>query len=337
MSKIDLDRLIVRQTYSVPIESSQLKKVITDELNTSYEPINNILPWGIVEEHGLSFHFIYDIKYSFLLAKTWGKDLTKERNRKLAEKLSEEFDAGGTESFYEASRKVRADWPNELYVSVIGREKGRCLCKLECLPQLYNKLIYLEGFETNDLQIQTACLESKRFLEMIFESGLPATLVTEEKKLPPQPVTQFLVNDQTSHHILDKIIAMLDQATGEVLICGWVGTILLPRLKVVKQKGINVRIMTHKSIELKGKQGKQDVERAHSELISLLGKENISMSPECHFRVLVVDNKALVGSMDFNAISLTGTHREFAIYTENPEIVRSVRKYFNQVFTPFEE
>ena len=61
------------------------------------------------------------------------------------------------------------------------------------------------------------------------------------------------------------------------------------------------------------------------------------MSPECHLRVLLVDNKALVGSMDFNAISLTGTHREFAIYTEIPEIVRSIRNYFDQIFTPLSE
>jgi len=337
MSKIDLDRLIVRQTYFIPTASSQLEETIANELNASYQALDGLLLWGVVEKHGLSFHFKYDLKFAFIYDETWGLNRTTPEGKKLVKQKSEEFDNMGKEGFFKKLETIRTDVPCHLCISVVTQQKNGCLCNVDCWSTLYEKLRYNIVSEASDFQIQNAYLQTKRFLELTFKSGLSASLVTEEKKIPPQPVTQFLVNDQTSHHILDKINAMLDQATGEVLICGWVGTILLPKLKVVKQKGINIRIMTHKSIELKGKQGKQDVERAHSELISLLGKENISMSPECHFRVLVVDNKALVGSMDFNAISLTGTHREFAIYTEDPEIVRSIRKYFNQIFTPLKE
>jgi len=337
MSKIDLDRLIVRQTYFIPIESSQLEKKIQNELNIAWPKLAGILRWNIADRHGLSFHFVFSMKYSFLHGEAWGMNRTTKEYKKLMEEKEKEYDEKGTEAFFEKLEEVRSDLPAHLYVSVVNKEENGCLCKVECLPILYQKLRYGVEVERNNFMIQNAYLQCKRFLETIFESGLSARLVAEEKKLPPQQTTQFLVNDQSSHHILDKINAMLDQVTNEVLMCGWVGTILLPKLKDIKQKGINIRIMTHKSTELKGKQGKQDVERAHSELISLLGKENISMSPECHFRVLVVDNKALVGSMDFNAISLTGTHRELAIYTEDPEIVRSIRKYFNQIFTPLKE
>ena len=338
MSKIDLDRLIVRQTYFVPVESSQLSKVILDELNAPpYPVIDGRYRWTPLEKHGLSFHFQYDMKWSFLYDETWGMDLTTEEYKKLVEQKSEEFEKMGTRAFFRKLKTIRPDIPYRLYVSVINEEENGCLCKVECLPTLYEKLRYLKGFDTNDLQIQSAFLECRRFLEIIFESALSATLVAEEKKLPPPVITQLLINDQASHQILNKIETMLDEATGEVLVCGWIGTLLLPKLRELKEKGINIRIITHKSAELKGKSGRRDVEKAHVELISLLGKEHISVSPECHFRVLVVDNKALVGSMDLNAISLTGTHREFAIYTEIPEIVRSIRNYFNQTFTPLEE
>jgi len=130
---------------------------------------------------------------------------------------------------------------------------------------------------------------------------------------------------------------MLDQSTDEVLICGWVGTILLPKLKEIKEKGINICIITHKTTELKGKPGKQDVDRALNELTQSIGKDHISINPECHCRVLVVDNKALIGSMDLNAISLTGTHREIAVYTEDPEIVRTLRNYFKTIFSPLKK
>ena len=337
MSKIDLERLIVRRTYFIPIKSSKLRKTIEDELNASAFPLVGILPWGIIEEHGLSFHFHYEMRWSFLFDATWTIEPYSKECEELAREKSKEFDEMGKDAYYVQLQAIRKDIPLHVHVRVINEEENGCKCKVECIPSLYEKLRYLPDIKTNDFEMQNAYLECKRFLETIFESGLSARLISEEKRLPPQITTQFLINDEASHKILNKIKTMLDEATGEVLICGWVGTLLLPKLKELRESKINIRIITHKSGELKGKQGKQDVDRAYRELIPSLGKENISISPECHFRVLVVDNKALVGSMDFNATSLTGTHREFAIYTEIPEIVRSIRNYFNQVFAPLEE
>jgi len=334
MSRIDLDRLIVRQTYFIPVKSTRLESTIEKELNASSPPICKVTQWGVAEKHGLNFHFISDMKYSFLFDETWGINLKTKEGRKLSEEKSEEFDRGGIEAFHTKLKKIRPDLPARVYVSVINEEENGCLCTVECFPMLYEKLRCLKGKETEELAIQVAYLESKRFLEMVFESGLSATLVTEEKKLPPQALTQLLINDQGSRQILKKIEPMLDQATNEVLICGWIGTLLLPKLREIKEKGVNIRAITHKATELKGQQGRQDVQRAHRELISMIGKDHISIRPECHCRVVVVDNKALIGSMDLNAISLTGSHRELAIYTEDPEIVRSLRNYFNGIFSP---
>jgi hypothetical protein len=58
------------------------------------------------------------------------------------------------------------------------------------------------------------------------------------------------------------------------------------------------------------------------------------ISRDFHGRAIVIDNKAFIRSMDLDSYSLTGPRIEFAIFTENPKIVRSIRKYFNASFSP---
>lgn len=269
-----------------------------------------------------------------MYSETWAMDWKSKKFKEALKEKSKEFEELGEKAFFKELRSIVSNLPLHIYVSIKKIEENGCLCSVECLPMLYEKLVRFEDFETNDFEIQDAYLTCKRFLGTIFEGGLSALLIAEEKKDLLRPIAQLLVNDQASRQILDKIKKMLDQATGEILLCGWIGTILIPKLKELKEKGVNIRVITHKAIELKGQAGKQDVQRAFGELISMIGKDNLSIRPECHCRVVVVDNKALIGSMDLNAISLTGTHRELAIYTEDPEIVRNLRNYFNGFFSP---
>ena len=49
-------------------------------------------------------------------------------------------------------------------------------------------------------------------------------------------------------------------------------------------------------------------------------------------RARIVDNKAIIGSIDLDSYSLTGPRIEFAVYTEDVEIVRKLRSYFKQKF-----
>ena len=334
MSTIDLERLIVRQTYFIPIQSPKLKTEILKELEAIEPPIDGFYGWGIVEEHKLSFSFMMDVEYVFLHSFVWGKERKKTEFSRLVREKSKEFEERGIEAFVATLREMRSEEPRHIFVRIVKSEKNGCLCKVECMPTLYTKLQFLEDFKPTNFEMQDAYLTCKRFLEMIFECGLSAALVTEEKRELLRSTAQLLVNDQASHEILTKIREMLDQATGEVLLCGWIGTLLLPKLKEINQKGVNIRLITHKDTELKGKHGHRDVQTAFKELISMISEDNISIRPECHCRVVVVDNKALIGSMDINAISLTGSHRELAIYTEDPEIVRNLRKYFNGIFSP---
>lgn len=174
-------------------------------------------------------------------------------------------------------------------------------------------------------------------MQKIFEGGLSATLVTEKKKEPVRPKVESLINDTSTRQITEKIDAMFTGATGEILIIGWVGTILLNKLRELKEKGVKIKVITGNVKTIRQDPMRKEKERAIKELISIIGKKNISKKPEFHGRTIVVDNKALVGSMDLDSYSLTGTRIEIATYTEDPEIVRNLRDYFNRIFSPLKK
>jgi len=337
MSTIDLDRLIVRRTYFIPLKSSRLRKAIEDELNSSRNPILGILPWGTAIIHGLDFHFVYDMEYGFLESKTWGMDRTAEECQKLLREGLKEYKKKGVKAFHKQLRVLREELPRHVYVRVIQVEKNGCQCKVECLPALYDKLTCFVGFETNDFEIQNACLESRRFLETIFESGLSATLVSEEVKEISKPISKLLINSISSDQISRKIETMLNNATGEILIFAWIGTIHLKKLRELKEKGVKIRVITGKVKLIRQDPMRKEKELAMKELIQIIGKDHILIKPEFHGRSIIVDNKALIGSMDLDSYSLTGTRIEFATYTEDVETVRKLRNYFNQIFTPLKE
>jgi len=334
MSGIDWERLIVRQTYFIPVKASQLKTAINKELEAYRPSILGIRAWILVDELKNSLGYEYSLEYATVRHATLGIKRGTKKFAMVVEEKATEYNRGLPRTFYDKLAKALHGMPMKLYVFVTNTEKRGCRCDVECFPMLYQKLIMKVKKEADEFDTQDAYLTCRRFLKSIFEGGLSATLISEEKKELLKPTTQLLINDQASHQILDKIKKMLDQATGEVLLCGWIGTLLLPKLKEIKQKGVNIRVISHKEAELKGKPGHRDVQTAFKELISMVSKDNISIRPECHCRVVIVDNKALIGSMDLNAISLTGSHRELAIYTEDPEIARNLRKYFNEIFSP---
>jgi len=343
MSTIDLERLIVRQTYLVPLKASDLRIAVLTELRKKSKGVPTYLApgiyeWNLVEQRENCFAYSYNFAVPYILERT-ASEFGKRGYSELARKKDEEFTAGGVKTLDQAMMRLLDNKPVDLYVLITDKQKGRCKVKVECSSNLYLKLSRkkIAPEKINEFKIQDAYLTCRRFVQHIFEGGLSATFVSEEKKELMELTAQLLFNDQASRQILARMEKMLDEATGEVLLCGWIGTLLLPKLEEINQKGVKIRVVTHKAKELKGKQGYQDVQRAFKGLISMIGKDNISIRPECHCRVVVVDNKALIGSMDINAISLTGSHREIAIYTEDPEIVRNLRKYFNEIFSPLKK
>jgi phosphatidylserine/phosphatidylglycerophosphate/cardiolipin synthase-like enzyme len=129
---------------------------------------------------------------------------------------------------------------------------------------------------------------------------------------------------------------MLANATTCILFIGWFGTECIPKLKELKDAGLTIKAITHKPGERKGP-APEEIQKGYAELATLLGLDNLSVNPLVHGRAIVVDNKALAGSMDLNAFSLRGEHAEFAVYTEDPFTVRSLKAYFDKVFKPLNE
>lgn len=338
MSTIDLERLIVRQRYFVPIQETALRNSVLEELLAHYVKLPTISSWHLTEEHKNCFTFECNYRYHFVFREVlgkWGKGLEELVNQKV-----KEYDEGMPNTFYEELERKVGDYADSLHLYIIKMEKEGCVCDVECSSMLYRQVRQLphKRKEVTEFDIQNAYLKTKRFLKDIFEGGLSATLLTEEKKRIPKETTTFLINAVPfPQQITEKIHDLLDAATTEILIIGWIGTILLKKLKELKEKGVKVKTITGRVKGIRQDPMRKEKERAMKGLIGIIGKENISIKPEFHGRAIVVDNKALVGSMDLDSYSLTGTRIEFATFTEDHEIVRSLRKYFNQIFTPWKE
>ena len=336
MSTIDLDRLIVRQTYFIPIKFPVVFDEISRELKDSYPPIGEISPWLLVRRHKYSLYFVYSMEYSYVYRNLLGK---RAVNKKTEEETIREYQRMLPQVCEDTLLSLRHNFPYRLIVSAIKVEENGCICEIECSPVLHEKLSVgmIKPEEVNDFMIQDAIITCTRFVKNTFQRGLSATLIAEGKKEVFKPSMEFLTNDVSTRQITQKIETMFTGATGEILIIGWVGTLLLKKLKELKEKGIEVRVITGSVKTIRQDPMRKEKERAMKQLISIIGKEKISKKPEFHGRAIVVDNKALVGSMDLDSYSLTGTRIEFATYTEDPEIVRNLRNYFNRIFSPWKE
>ena len=339
MSTIDLDRLIVRRTYFVPIKASEVKNAILTELASTEKEINGISSWNITEEHKYSAEYSYSYQYCYVEKELAGVVEKQDKFKQLVMEKALEFEKGYPHILYEVCETLRDNLPIRIYASIIKRHENGCTCEVECLPILYDKigmeLMKLE--DVTDFNVQDAIVTCGRFVRHIFESGFSSTLIKEEKKEVLKPSMMFLVNDVRTRQITEKITAMVDEATNEILIFAWMGTFLLRKLRELKEKGVEIRVITGNVKGLRQDVMRREKERAMKELISIIGKDHISIKPEFHGRAIIVDNKALIGSMDLDSYSLTGTRIEFATYTEDPETVRNLRNYFNRIFSPWKE
>lgn len=332
MSKTDLKRLMVRKTYFVPLKASAIKKAVLEELIGSEKAICGLHSWKISAERANSVCYTFSLGYFHVEDKSIQMK-QKEPSKKLLEKWITELEKGFPESMFKILRKLRESQPFEIYLLFLRKEESGCTCKVECHSVLYERLASTTQVEAGDLQMQNAYLSCERFIEEIFEGGLSASLISEKEKKEERIDYEFLTNDVSTRQISRRIETMLDSATGEILIFAWIGTIHLKKLRELKQRGIELRVITGNVKTIRQDPMRKEKERAMRELISIIGKKNISVKPEFHGRAIIVDNKALIGSMDMDSYSLTGTRIEFATYTEAPETVRNLRNYFNRIFT----
>lgn len=320
---VDLRKLIAKKTYLVAMKSSKICKKLLNELNaTPYS-------WRLKTKlsRSATFGLNYKEHYAFASLAYDGKRRTKEN---LALKRAE-YDMDPIKCTTFVQQQFLDEIPVELMYIVLEESVAGCIVKAICKPILYFKIVREIPYQESDPQnIRIRCEE---FLDHIFIGGLGAKEISEETKITRW---ELLINDINNRQITERIYEMLRDATTCVLMMGWIGTDCLPKLNELKNAGVTIRAVTHKPGEFKASPPK-DIQKGYAELIKLIGLNNISVNPLLHGRALIVDNKALVGSMDLNAYSLSGQHVEFAIYTEDVDTVRRLRSYFESMFKPLKE
>lgn len=332
MSTIDLERLIVKKTYFVPLKISQLKDAIIKELNAYEIHYLKIKPWYVSEKHGNYFSFERSYKYLYVDWKTTHNPKEEEITR-----FSEQYAKKGSELEFDILENIVSSVPVDVYVRVERSVEQGCEVEVECRPILYHKFRRLPEVQVQEFKIQDAVLTCSRFLRDMFVGGLNATTISEEKTDLPKKVTELLTNDTILRQITVKLNKLLEDATTEILVFGWIGTTLLNKLKELRIKGIEIKVITGNVKTIRQDPMRKEKQTAIKELIAIIGKNKISINPNFHGRAIIVDNKALIGSMDLDSYSLMGTRIEFATYTEDPEIVRSIRNYFNRAFKPWKK
>jgi len=302
-----------------------------NELEARDPPVLDFVGWFVAERHKNHWCFGYNLKRSYII-----KHATTPFSRQQVTELAQKYDADMSKIYFEELRSRVGGAPEELDVFVAKIENNGCIIDVELKPTLYSQIVQQSKIPKED-EIQNSYLTSERFLRTIFESGLSATTVSEEKLIIPKPAMEFLINDSDVRQITEKIEKMFEEATNEILIMGWIGTFFINKFKELKQKGINIFVITGNTKDIRQDIMQKEKAKAITELIATIGKSNISIKPEFHGRMVVVDNKVLIGSADLDSYSLTGTRIELAAYTEDPTIVLSLRNYFRKVFSPWKE
>jgi len=332
MQTIDLERLVVRQSYLIPIKEDQISKAVLQELDKCGFPYSSIHLWFIKEEHEHCFTFSENVLWRYLDYKGISRT-----DIKACKSIVKEFEENSRKLTDLVLKWIFGNIPIQIHLMVKNSQDNNCEVELECIPYLYQQLHVFENTKVTDFDIQDAYLTCKRFLRDIFVGGLNATLISEKERILTKINTEFLLNDVNSRQITEKLDELLENATTEILVFGWIGTILLDKLRKIKTNGVEMKVITGNIKTIRQDPMRKEKELAINELINIIGKDHISIKADFHGRAIIIDNKALIGSMDLDSYSLTGTRIEFAMYTEDPEIVRCLRNYFNQIFTPWKE
>lgn len=325
MSTVSLDKLIARKTFFVPAKSSVLHKLVSTQLDLDDRP------WQSDAAHPRSGKLSLNLQLLWAAAHLVEKGLPETGAD--SEKALAKFQKDVFKHSREILKRIIENIPYRVHFVVTEEKTDGCLCEATCYPALYQQLVMDVEVECNEADVQDARLRCEEFLVDIFVGGLGAKEIVE--KVAPSR-WELLINDVDCRHVTDRVHEMLTRATGEILVMGWVGTDCLPKLKELVGKGVTVQAVTHKPSEMKSPVPK-DIQQGYTNLVKILGTSNVSIDRELHGRAVIVDNKALIGSMDLNSFSLSGEHREFAVYTEDADTVRKMRAYFKKIFVPLKE
>jgi len=322
---VDLTSLIAKKRYLIPLKACDLCQALLKQLNVGDDWVTSAN-----RPKSSGFKLDYPHLYARVTLSQEEKPLTPENVKsKMKKYLTNPFDC------WDLVQRVSSDHrPAEVSYIILEERTDECVTDVRCIPMLYYKVArQLEDRSPDKMLTQDVRIQSEEFLDEVFIGGLGGKEIAQRKE---SVVWELMINDVSKHQVTGKIYEMLEDAASSVLLMGWVGTELIPKLKELKDVGVSIKAITHKPSERKAPVSGA-IQKGYTELVKLVGLENVSVNPLLHGRAIIVDNKALVGSMDFNAHSLSGEHIEFAIYTEDVVVVRSLRTYFEKMFKPLKE
>lgn len=171
---------------------SEAKTKLFNEMSKNFTERAGLRRWVIIKKTGDYVEYMYDYRHHAISSYFIQKGLDKERKTvqdREAKKFLKELMSKYPKSLFKLVRKIRPNHPDQLHITFKGIEGG-CQCKVECLPNLYRRLSQLHEKEIpTEFEIQDAFLTCRRFVENLFESGLSATLILEEKKELLKPTT----------------------------------------------------------------------------------------------------------------------------------------------------
>lgn len=189
-----------------------------------------------------------------------------------------------------------------------------------------------EASRTNlDLAFEEAC----RFLDAVFVGGMNCDTILRPRPLNSWKTTHsLLVNiSKTRTQLTDSLIESLIASKKEVLVTGWIGSYIIPHLKRCHDRGVEVKIVTHKPELAEGSRGAKDKAMAFAELSRFLSPDLIRILGSCHARMVLVDEVvAFVGSMDLDSEALA-ERDEMAVMSNDPTVIGNARTAFQELFS----
>ncbi len=325
---INLEDIIAVKRYHVPYPPDGLFEALDESIN-DYEIVSNCTEWKCISQGANSAQYVINYEYAYIF-----RNAQLNTTEDVIESLSEEFRKDSHNKSEEALLSLANSSPDEMRVLILNTNELESECRVICHPILYTKLrkSYLNENDIRDIDMKISKYNCSLYLDELFIGKLNGTII--EEILKKRFEYKLLINDSNRREITDEIDKLLDSATTEISICGWMGTHYLPKLTQLKNQGVRIRFVTRRPSEARGQSWKSEIEEARKNIISNFGLETLSDAHNVHGRTLIVDNKALIGSLDMNSASLTGAHTEFAILTDDPEMVRRMRGVFNSKFQP---
>jgi len=218
---------------------------------------------------------------------------------------------------------------------LVRYSEGAYELETQCIPYLVEKSKRIGKREILPIQIDLAFAECAGFLDAVFVGGMGCERILSPRPLKSRPSAhEIVVNvSKIRTQLTDRLRNSLKRATKEVLIAGWLGRFIIPDLKSCVERGVELKLVTHKPQDAEGTKGATDKAEAFKELKQFLRADNVRLLPSCHARMVLIDERIVfVGSMDLDSEALA-ERDEAAITSDDNEVVGKARQFFEELFS----